>query len=237
MKVLLLLLLTCWALPDDALGQLKPTVAPGSVQIHTPATSELPADYRPEVVPVYFLLGTLSDYMGRFQYVARQNQVDRYYPYEKPLVNYLTIYIAQQLRIKVDTSFEKSGHSRMDSPELAKMLNGYYSHRGLLTDSLFTTDAQICSFLLGNYYRYGQKLSDKIYKIQLANTLKGPLLGAQLQRAGCDKVLYKFLHNIPAQTIYYFTPSQKLTRYFDLVELENAKLRESFLNYDTSAGI
>ena len=63
--------------------------------------------------PIYFILGTLSDYMGRFQYVEREKQVDRYYPYEKPLAYYLTDYIKAELNIVVDTAFEKSKHSEM----------------------------------------------------------------------------------------------------------------------------
>jgi hypothetical protein len=231
MKALSLLLLLIYLVrPYSVLGQVKPNSSLESVHIYPPATTVLLIDDKPEILPIYFLLGTLSDYMGRFKYVARQNQVDSYYPYEKPLVNYLTKYIAQHLQIRVDTSFEKSGHGRMDSPELAKRLNTYYNRRGLLADSLFTTDAQINSFLLGNYFRYGRKLSEKVYKIQLANTLKAHLLGLQLQRAGCDRVLYKFLHNIPAQTIFYFTPSPKLLSYFNLIELENVKLHNSFTN-------
>ncbi len=65
--------------------------------------------------PVYFILGTLSDYMGRFRYVDRNKQVDRYYPFEKSLVDYLTKYIKNELNIVVDTIFEKSHHSKMFS--------------------------------------------------------------------------------------------------------------------------
>ena len=58
--------------------------------------------------PVYFVLGTLSDYMGRFYAVKREKQVDRYYPFEKPLVNYLSLYIKTELNITVETIFQKS---------------------------------------------------------------------------------------------------------------------------------
>ena len=70
--------------------------------------------------PHYFILGTLSDYMGRFQYVDREKQIDRYYPYEKPLADYLTGYIKNQLNIEVQTVFEPSLHSEMFSEELSK---------------------------------------------------------------------------------------------------------------------
>ncbi|HEY6142509.1 MAG TPA: hypothetical protein VIV55_03650, partial [Flavobacterium sp.] len=73
--------------------------------------------------PVYFVLGTLSDYNGHFYYVKREKQVDRYYPFEKPMVNYLTLYIKTELNITVDTIFEKSNHCEMYSDELSKKLN------------------------------------------------------------------------------------------------------------------
>jgi hypothetical protein len=55
--------------------------------------------------PLYFVLGTLSDYMGRFEYVEREKQIDRYYPYEMPVVDFLTKYIKTELNIDVDTIF------------------------------------------------------------------------------------------------------------------------------------
>ncbi|RZJ86508.1 MAG: hypothetical protein EOO60_13345 [Hymenobacter sp.] len=230
MKTLPLLgLAACWLLSTDSLGQAQPTGSPVIIQTRPFANAELPKNYKPEIVPVYFLLGTLSDYMGRFQYVEREKQVDRYYPYEKPLARYLAAYAQQQLQLKVDTTFEQSGHGRLDSPALANMLNQYYNSRGMLTDSLFRTEAQLNSFLLGNYYRYGRKLSEKVYKIQLANTQKGRLLAALLQRAGCDRILFKFLHNIPAQTIFYFEPTPVLKRYLDSIEAEQHKLHEAFI--------
>ena len=96
--------------------------------------------------PTFFVLGTLSDYMGRFQYVDREKQVDRYYPFEKPLVKYLTGYIHTEFNIAVDTIFEKSNHCKMFSEELSKTLNSFYGAKGELLNSKFETKNQIYSF-------------------------------------------------------------------------------------------
>jgi hypothetical protein len=176
---------------------------------------------------IYFVLGTLSDYMGRFQYVAREKQVDRYYPYEKPLVNYLTAYIKTELNIQVDTIFEKSKHCEMYSNELSKKLNSFYGAQDKLIDSEFKTNEQIYSFLAGVYYRYGDKLDTCIYKIQLANSPKHQNCYDLLKRIGCKKIFYKYLTNIPAQFILYFEPTDELKSYLNLIESERLILQVS----------
>ena len=168
--------------------------------------------------PIYFILGTLSDYMGRFQYVEREKQVDRYYPYEKPLAYYLTDYIKAELNIVVDTAFEKSKHSEMFSEELSKTLNNFYGKNDELINSKFETDEQICSFLSGVYYRYGERLDTSIYKVQIANSPKHQDCYELLKRIGCEKIFYKYLRNIPAQFILYFEPTEKLKDYLDIIE-------------------
>lgn len=180
--------------------------------------------------PVYFVLGTLSDYMGRFQYVDRDKQVDRYYPYEKPLVDYLTEYINSELNIMVDTVFEKSNYSEMFSDKLSKTLNSYYGEKDELIASKFETNEQICSFLAGVYYRYGEKLDTSIYKIQLANSPKHQNCYEFLKMIGCENIFYQYLRNIPAQFILYFEPTEELKIYLDSIESKRVVLKKSFYN-------
>jgi len=177
--------------------------------------------------PIYFILGTLSDYMGRFQYVDRKRQVDRYYPAEKPLVDYLTSYIKTELNIEVDTVFEKSNHSEMFSDELSKTLNSFYGEKDELITSKFETKKQIYSFLAGVYYRYGEKLDTSIYKIQLANSPKHLNCYELLKRIGCEKIFYKYLRNIPAQFIIYFEPTDELKNYLEIIEPYSIILKKS----------
>lgn len=176
---------------------------------------------------IYFVLGTLSDYMGRFRYINREKQVDRYYPYEKPLVNYLTKYIKTELNIKLDTIFEKSNHCNTYSDELSKILNSFYGTKDELINDKFETNTQICSFLSGVYYRYGDKLDTNVYKIQLANSPKHQICYEFLKRIGCKKIFYKYLKNIPVQFILYFEPTDELKTYLDFIESERLILNES----------
>ena len=177
--------------------------------------------------PIYFILGTLSDYMGRFQYVDRKRQVDSYYPAEKPLVDYLTAYIKTELNIDVDTVLKKSIHCKMYSDELSKILNRFYGEKDELITSKFETNKQICSFLAGVYYRYGEKPDTSIYKIQLANSPKHLNCYELLKQIGCEKIFYKYLRNIPAQFIIYFEPTDELKKYLEYIEPNRITLKKS----------
>ncbi|TDD98532.1 hypothetical protein [Flavobacterium cellulosilyticum] len=180
--------------------------------------------------PVYFVLGTLSDYNGHFYYVKREKQIDRYFPFEKPMVNYLTLYIKAELNITVDIIFEKSNHSEMYSDELSKKKNSFYGEKEELLSNKFETKNQIYSFLAGAYYRYGEKLDSAIYKIQLTNSPNHHICYELLKKIGCENVLYEYLKNIPAQFIYYFEPTDELKKYFDSIEFEKEILKKSFYN-------
>lgn len=180
--------------------------------------------------PVYFVLGTLSDYMGHFYYVNKENQIDKYYPFEKLMVDYLTLYIKTELNITVDTIFQKSNHSEMFSDELSKKLNSFYGEKNELLSNKFETKNQFYSFLAGAYYRYGEKLDSSIYKIQLTNSPNHHICYELLKKSGCENVLYEYLNNIPAQFIYYFEPTDELKKYFDSIEFENKILKKSYYN-------
>lgn len=190
-----------------------------------------------EVIPVYFILGTLSDYIGRFYAVDRSQQVDRYDGPEKPLVDYLETMIKEHTGMKVDSLIEKRNiHTKSSdvfskryllySNELSKALNNFYGMNDHLIDSLFTTNEQIYSFLAGVYYRYGDRLDSSICKIQMANSSKHINCKAFLERVGCKKVVYKHLNNIPAQNILNFIPTEELLSYFNGIERQKMLLRE-----------
>jgi hypothetical protein len=179
--------------------------------------------------PQYFILGTLSDYMGRFEYVDREKQIDRYYPYEKPVVDYLTKYIKNELDISVKTVFEQSLHSEMFSEELSKTLNNFYGENDELLDNKFETLNQKYSFITGVYYRYGFSNNSNISKIQLANSPKHKSCYLLLKQIGCENIFYQYLRNIPAQYIIYFEPTSELKKYFEIIEKERLIIRESFI--------
>ncbi len=182
------------------------------------------SNFKVAILPTYFLLGTLSDYMGRFHYIDKHKQVDRYYPYEEPIINFLTEYIKKNYGLVVDTIFKESRYSEMYSKQLSRVLNKFYGDDGELIDSLFNTEEKIYSFLLGNYYRYGERFTDKIYKIQIVNSQKDKLLYPMLKRVHCDRLLYKFLRNIPASNVFYFEAPPRLIKYFNTVKIEKEKI-------------
>ncbi len=194
--------------------------------IHT-ASDEL-NDYRPTVIPDYFLLGTLSDYIGRFYLVDRENQIDCYYKSEKPIVDYLAAYIEEEYKLKTDSATEDSRHYKTYSKELSKILNQYYNNNGRLKEDIFHNHEQIGSFLLGAYYRYGEKIDSSIYKTFSTNSPKHYQYYILLKRIGCENILYKHLDFIPAHDLLYFEPSKKLAKYLQILEVERALLVDQY---------
>jgi len=184
--------------------------------------------------PVYFILGTLSDYMGRFTYVDKESQIDSYYPYEKPLMEFLESIITNDLNLKVSTipgNLVEVSLYETFSPELSLVLNSFFNKTYLITDSLKNKPEFIYSYLTGRYYRYGEKINDSIYKIQLANSADHKVCDSLLRRGGCTKIHFKYLRNIPAQFIYYFIPTSGLKNYLNYIEIEKVKLQDSFNEY------
>jgi hypothetical protein len=181
--------------------------------------------------PTYFILGSLSDYMGRFEYVDKKNQIDRYYPYEKPLMEFIESIIKNNLNLNVITVPDKL--SEVDlyetfSPELSPVLNSYFNRTYLVIDSLKNKPELNCSYLTGRYYRYGKRINDSIYLIQMANSADHEACHLLLKRIGCTRIHFKYLKNIPAQFIYYFIPTTELKNYFDSLENEKKKLEDSY---------
>jgi len=88
----------------------------------------------------------------------------------------------------------------------------------------------MCSYLVGKYYRYGRKINDSAYVIQLFNSPDNYICEGLLARVGC-KVHFKSVEQIPAQFIYYFVPSCELKSYFDIISIQKNKLDASHKKY------
>lgn len=184
------------------------------------------AGYVPYIIPDYFILGTLSDYMGRSQYVNERDQVDKYYPYERPLLDFLVKYAEKTLLLALDTS-----HLKSYSAKLAKQLNCFYGADEILIYDLFTTREQVYSYLTGVYYRYGIKLSGSYYKIERSNSFQNHITTQLLQSAFSTKIYFHYLHDhIPVIGKFYFDAPPKLIKYFNWIEDEKKILDESFLD-------
>jgi hypothetical protein len=187
-----------------------------------------------EIDPFYFTLGTLWDYSGRFTYVDKSSQVDRYYVNEKPLMDYLERMIKKELNIEIKAVPDNESNVRRYetySPELSSSINSFFNNNHLIIDSLKNLPKLNYSYLAGRYYRYGHRINDSIYSIQIANSADHKAIDSLLRRIGCNKIHFKYLNNIPAQFIYYFIPTNELETYFDSLANEKKKLEDSYLNY------
>jgi len=170
-----------------------------------------------------FILGTLSEYMGRFQYVDKKNQIDKYFPYERPMMKYLTSLMKSHFKTKPATK-----KLNTFSKGIAVVLNSYFDRDGLLVDSLFDTPEKALSYLTGRYYRYGERIGGSIFKIQMSNSPNIRTCGYLLTRSDCTPIRFKHLNNIPAQFIYYFKATDSLKLYFGLIAKQKECLDDSF---------
>jgi hypothetical protein len=180
----------------------------------------------PELNTIYFVLGTLSDYMGRPTYVDKEHQVDYYYHYEKSLVKYLDSLVLAELKIDISETFI-NGRYETFSEEMSERINSYYKD-GLIIDSLIKSTNEICSFLAGRYLRYGDQLNDSVFKIQVPNSPNHVLIDTLLRRMECTHIYFTHLKSIPAQFIYYFVATAELKSCFLHLSSQKKELEDEY---------
>lgn len=168
----------------------------------------------------FFLLGTLNDYISH-KYVTKQNQFDRYYDYEKPLMKYIDSVVKKDFKL---TLLEEK--NCFISEELSNKMNSYYIGN-TLDDNQFNSNEKKLSFLLGVYYRNGEKINDNIYKIQLANSPKHNNVYEFLNELNCQNIFLKRLDHFPRIYQIYFQPTEIIKKYFTTIEIEKEKLFNS----------
>lgn len=179
----------------------------------------------PQINSRFLLLGTLSDYMGRYAYIDKPDQVDRYYYYEESLIKFIDSIAKADMNTYVTEVFNNGTYETF-SRLLSEIVNTYYDENSLLIDSLFRTDEEICSFISGRYYRYGKKLNDSIFRIQVQNSPDHGILLTLLKRIGCTRVYHKYVKTIPSHYLYYFIPTDELNSFLKYIynpkkDLEN----------------
>lgn len=204
-----------------------------SLSVFSQANFGKPKDstnFKAEINSDFFLLGTFSDYMGRFKYVDRERQIDRYYPYEEPVTRFLAKFIKENYKIVVDEVFTTSRHSEIFSPKLAKEIHTkYFDEMGSFIDSTLNSEVKKYSFLTGVYYRYGEHLGGDFYKIQIANSPKDKEIYQILKDLECDKLTYKFFRGyIPSSDIFYFEATPRMIKYFKILQKEKEELQKSY---------
>ncbi len=171
-------------------------------------------NFEATINPDHFLAGTFSDYLGRFQYIDKATQIDKYYPYEEPLATFIGNFLIKHYSIQAAPQFEESRNSIILSPALASRLhNEYFDAKGSFIYGKLDTEEKKYSYLAGVYYRFGEQLEGNIYKLQLANSPKAKQLYQLLNDLECDKIVHKFLRgNIPSSDIYYFVATPRMIR-------------------------
>lgn len=172
----------------------------------------------------FLLLGTLNDYINR-KYITNQNQFDKYYKYERPLMNYVDSIAKKDFNITLEEKWEF-----YISDELTKKMDSYYNKHQLI-DSLFTNNEKKLSFISGVYLRYGEKINNDFYKIELTNSPKHATVYSLLKQLNCENILFKRIDNIPNIFVIYFQATDSIKKYFAVIEPEREKLIASKIKH------
>ena len=188
-------------------------------------------NFEATIDPDFFLLGTFSDYRGRFEYINRSTQVDHYYPYEESLANYIADFIQINYDIDVVTRFNESRNSEIFSRIIAGKLHVYYDKEGKFKEGIFDTEEQMYSFLTGAFLRYGRNLFDNVFCISVSNSPKWMVIYELLKDLECNKIIYRNLRgNVPNVTLFYFEATPRMLKYFNIVKNENEIIRSEYKN-------
>jgi hypothetical protein len=205
----------------------------------------------------YFLLGTLSDYLGRQKTYKDDDFIDSYYEGETSLISYIMkIYSGESPEFAVEKSqnpyssvidilkskkiaekmnsfynFKNDGGFRMDpsvyklkAKEFRKRLDDFDKstepkdtvYVGTIKATIFKTNLQKISFIIGIYSRYGEP-NETRYCIRMFNsTSKYNICVVILKQLKCKNIETKIKDNIiPAHQLVYFKPSRELKKYLD----------------------
>lgn len=178
----------------------------------------------------YFLLGTLSDYMGRQKCITQNEIVDHYFKFEKSLLNYnYNILKNQYPDLKMDTI-----NNALKSKILTDKINGYFNFsfddqyctdvedtNGNLKDTLFTgklkptifkSDKDKISYLIGVFTRHGT-ITDSEYAIKIANSVSTYEISKMLlQQLDCKIIEAKVVENVPYFYSIKFIPNKILNK-------------------------
>ncbi|MGJ1324800.1 hypothetical protein ACR780_19145 [Sphingobacterium faecium] len=177
-------------------------------------------NYKLNVIPDYFMLGTFSDYLDRFNGRNKEINIDEYGSSEKALFTYLAAFLEDNYQVKIEKKIYNDIQSELNNPQLAQHFNTFYTDDGHLIDENFDKDeSRKYSFLLGLYIRYGERVYDDVYKIRIINSSKDKILYPLLKDLGCNKIYYKMLRNfIPVSEYFYFEATPIMIKYFKTVD-------------------
>jgi len=176
-----------------------------------------------------FIIGTFSNFSRDYHTKKGKNTIDNYFPYEKPLVEFILPYLKNNYSENVLIHTKESGHSDISSPELESHFNILLKDG--FDENLFIEKNKKLSFLTGVFLRYGEKLSENLYVFRLPNHPKYSTISIKfLSQLKVSKIAYQYLNNIPNQHNVYFFTTPEIEKYFSTIKNENEALRKSFFD-------
>ncbi|KFC60638.1 hypothetical protein FEM08_06800 [Flavobacterium gilvum] len=173
-----------------------------------------------------FLLGTVSDYMGRKVFTNENDKIEQYGFYEKSLVDKICSLLVGKYDDLLIKKIETTGDRKICSKKLAEKINASYTYYksgiiqnnepvfyGQLQTNILTTELQKISFIVGAYSRFGSHENER-YCIRLYNSMGHfSVCKKILKELKCEKIEVKIIENIPVNQLVYFEPSKKLMEY------------------------
>lgn len=193
----------------------------------------------------YFLIGSLSDYMGRIHYKEIDKEVDVYFKYEKALALAVdSIFKSQYQDLRLNENLDTNAFELI-SESIANMIDQYYIYKpsgsftmdhdtiyyGSLRKDIFKSDLQKLSFLTGVYVRFGET-NDSTFCIRIHNSMsKAKICADLLKEIGCLNVEYEVLTgHIPVSHIVYFTPTDELKTYLAEFIYLRQRMNDAYVN-------
>ncbi len=171
---------------------------------------------------VYFLLGTMEDYIGR--HIHDSSQLDHYWGDDSKFVYIIDTILKKMNYEPISDTNEPSIYCY----EIAKKINSFYSD-GKLNDNIFINQNQKYLFIAGAYFRHGQK-RDSLYRIRIANSwTKWKVCYSALNDIDCDSVYIQHESGIPGHSNVYFKPRIKLLKYLESVEPLKYDIRKNYV--------
>ena len=190
----------------------------------------------------YLLLGLLNDYNGRLFYKSIHTQVEHFYPFEEPLVEFIDSLLSGE-----DRPYEivnKDGHFYLNSPSIAKFVNSCYTFKtdssyilanpekekwelkytGLRKKLQITNLTRLKSFIVGSYIRHGER-NNEYFVFRFVNSVSTSSYFLHLiTRIGCSNITTTLITSIPSQRLIQFKPTPALRSYIEKYEYLRARI-------------
>jgi hypothetical protein len=196
----------------------------------------------------FFILGTLSDYMGRWIEPSSVDRLEKFDRLEEPLAETIDVLLKKQytgMVYRFEKYRDKEGKPLsfyFHSDTLSRRFNAYYNFKadgsssggqsrmnGRLKENIFKDDKDKLAFLAGVFVRFSQK-NDTAYSMNIANSIsKAQVCYTLLEELGC-KPYYRIARDyIPVGHWLYFHPTPEVKAYLQTVmpirdELDQVKM-------------